>query len=280
MQARCPIATNPAQRSLLHRLALAAGALVVAACGGGGGDDDGGGVTERAASSPEGFYVGTSTGGVATGFRLFVLENNEAWLVYGTDSTPPGGTFTIDGFLQGSGTYAGGTFTATSMKDYGAAPPAAVTLSASFRTRSSGISIVNHVNATATTAGLSATFTGHDNVADYLYALPAAAADVTGNWSAALSTGETATLSVAGNGAVSLVTSRGCSGSGTLVPRGSGKNVFNFAFNFGGAPCTFAGVTFSGVGRSYRVTNSTQRQFTITARNGAQSAGLIVVGAR
>jgi hypothetical protein len=67
--------------------------------------------------------------------------------------------------------------------------------------------------------------------------------------------GETATLTVASNGAIAGISSLGCSFTGTITPRPSGKNVFNTTLTFGGAPCALPGQSASGIALAYPLAN-------------------------
>lgn len=252
-------------------------AWVAAACGGGG--DDGGssssGSTERPASSAQGYYIGNVTGGTTNSFRMLVLENNEFWLVYGALS---GSTLSIQGFVQGSGIYSAGTFTSTAAKDYTGGGAAAGTFGGSFKTSSP--SFVTSVSGTANAFGHTLALAGDDNVLSLLYFLPASVSDISGSWPVSLTTGETGTLSVNAAGGLTLSSPRGCTGTGALVPRPSGKNVFNLTLTFGAAPCVLPGATFTGVAYVSSVSLSTQKQLTGLAHNSAQTLGLLMLGAR
>jgi hypothetical protein len=255
-------------------LAVLAAASVAAACGGGGDGDDSG--TESAATSAEGIYVGSLAGGTPNYFEKLVLENNEVWLVYGTQSSA--GPTQFLGLVNGTGTYSGGTLTATAAKDFGVAPAATGTFSASYRFNSK--SLVRSVSGTANAAGKSLTLTGNNNIGNYFYSVPASPTELAGTWAIPVASGAPGALSVNSTGGFSLSVA-GCAGSGTMVPRASGKNVFNVTMTFGAAPCSFPGVAFSGV--AYVATNSllnTGGGLKVLIHNGTQTTGFVLVGTR
>lgn len=256
-------------------LAVLAAASVAAACGGGGDGNDSG--TESAATSAEGFYAGSMAGGTPNRFEQLVLENNEIWHTYGTQASA-GAAFQIAGVVNGTGTYSGGTLTATAAKDFGVMPATTVTLSASYKSNSK--SLVTSVSGAVTAAGRSVTLAGDNSIGNYRYSAPASPTELAGTWTLPLASGSPGTLSVNSTGGFSLNVS-GCAASGTMVPRASGKNVFNVTMTFGAAPCNFPGVTFSGV--AFIASNaflSTGGQLRVLIRNGTQTTGLVFPGGR
>ena len=82
------------------------------------------------------------------------------------------------------------------------------------------------------------------------YDQPAKLSDIQGYWQAlSWSKGSQipTDVNVASNGDLTIV-SLYCSGSGTLAPRASGKNVFNLIISFIGGPnCEFMGQTLTGI---------------------------------
>lgn len=251
-------------RSRRRLVVSLAAALLVAACGGGGGSDGPG-------ASAEGVYGGALTGSTSSYFQMLVLENDEFWVIYGAQSS---GTFLIAGFIQGAGTSNSGSFTSSAMKDYGFLPPLAGTASASY-------------SADAKTMSGTASFSGRNvglnggPIAGSLYNYGAAAslATISGTWNVGVNTGETASLAINGAGALSLTSTGGCTGTGTIVPRASGKNVFNVSVTFGGSPCLLPGGTVGGIAVAYPLTGG-RMQLIAAARNSAQSAGFLVAGTR
>ena len=260
----------------LRLLAALAAASLAAACGGGGSDGNDSG-TVSAASSAEGVYVGTLAGGTLNYFEQIVLENNEVWIAYGSRSAP-GATTLLSGMMSGAGTYTGGTLTVAAIKDFGFSPAATGTLSASYKVNSK--SLVTSVSGTSSAAGRTLTLTGDSNISNYRYVAPASLSELSGNWTVPVASGAPGSVSVNSTGGFSFNLS-GCAASGTMVPRASGKNVFNVTMTFGGAPCNFAGVVFSGI--AYVALNpflNTGGDLRILIRNSAQTAGFLLSGTR
>ena len=261
----------PTRRSL----AVLAAASVAAACGGGGDSGDNG--TDSAASSAEGFYLGTMTGGTPNYFEKLVLENNEVWLVYGTRAAA-GGATALSGPMNGTGTFSGGTLTATAIKDFGVAPAATGTFSTSYKINSK--SRVTSVSGVVSAGGKSLTLTGDSNISNYRYSDPASLSAASGNWTVPVVSGAPGTVSINSSGGFSFNLS-GCAASGTMVARASGKNVFNVTMTFGGAPCGFPGAVFSGV--AFVAPNSflsTAGDLRVLIRNSTQTVGFLLAGTR
>lgn len=257
-------------------LALAT-ALAAAACGGGGDEgSNGAAAADRAATSPEGYYVGTAGTGAFNRFELLMLENNEFWLLYG-NRAPGTSTFTVSGFMQGTGTYSAGAFTSTALRDFGATPATTGTFGATFRTSSP--SFTTSLSGTASAAGVSLAVAGADNINNYFYSLPASTSDLAGNWTIALGPGQTGTLAANSAGSFTL-TVQGCISTGSMVPRASGKNVFNLTFTTGAAPCASPGVSYTGIAYVSSVSLGVDNQLTLLARNSAQTTGLILIAGR
>jgi hypothetical protein len=80
------------------------------------------------------------------------------------------------------------------------------------------------------------------------YGVPAQQTAVAGSWLAPLTGGRSVLLVLTGpNGMFSGSTSDGCTFTGSLIPRSSGKNVYDARFAFGGAPCALAGRSTMGI---------------------------------
>lgn len=256
-------------------LAVLAAASVAAACGGGGDATDSG--TESAASSAEGFYLGTMAGGTPNYFEKLVLENNEVWLMYGSRASP-GAAISNGGLMGGTATYSSGTLTAATIKDFSVVPAGAGSLSASYKTNSK--SHATSVSGAVSVAGKNLTLTGDDRVSNYLYSLPASLSALSGIWTLPTASGAPGTVSVNSTGGFSLNVN-GCTASGTMVTRASGKNVYNVALTFGAAPCNFPGAAFSGVAFVFSSTAlGTGRELRVILRNSAQTVGFMLVGTR
>jgi len=250
---------------LLSLIAVA----TLAACGGGGGGDDAA-AAAPAAPTAEGVYGGTLTGGSNNAFELLVLENGEFWALYGT-GTAAG--LSVEGFIQGNGASDNGTFSSPISKDFGFAPAKAATINATY-------------NATAKTISGSS-ITGLGNVSfsggplagsTYDYNTPAALSTITGLWTMTDPEGETIALNVGTNGAFSGIGS-GCTFTGSMVPRPSGKNVFNVTLTFGGAPCDLPGQSASGVAVTSPMSGG-HAQLAVAVVDGSKQYGAVVFGTR
>lgn len=236
------------------------GAALLAGCGGGGGDDAS---TGTPLASPEGVYGGTFDKAGSTEYRMVVLEGNASsrpfWMVYGDDDPVQG--FIAKGLVQGNGATTSfanvTTFTSvsSSTKDFGESPAADAVLSSNFTVGGGSKTISGTVTVTGVNPAInfaSAAFTGSST---YNYNTAALLATVAGTWTVTGLAAETYTLTVNGaNGAFTAVpTVAGCSSSGTLTPRSSGKNVFNVSLTTGGAPCLVQNETSTGIALAYDV---------------------------
>lgn len=249
-------------------LAITCAALALTACGGGGG----GGTS--LAPLAEGAYMGTSTGSNPN-FFLLRLENQEIWSMSGTLAS---NIFTIARFRQGQSTSSDGVFAVSNAKDFTTTPaidaPSTGTYTAS-----------NTFTATTTISGTTVTSTGSP-VANSLYNYNTAAqlSDFAGSWIVNDLQGNTNSLTVtAGNiaGSITSGTYTGCTYSGTLTPRSSGKNVMNVTLTYGAAPCaaTDQGVSFTGIALAYIATGTTQ-QLLLGSVNAARTSGHALIGTR
>ena len=252
---------NARQRSVM----ILGMSLLAAGCGGGGDDA---GATPNA--KPEGAYAGTLTGSASSAFQLLVLENDEYWSLYGTNS---GGTLLVAGFIQGSGTSSSGSFASSNALDFGFATSAQGTLSASYVVGTS-------IQGTVTSAGRNVGFSGAPIApATYNYSTPASLSDIQGSWNLTSLTGAATTLNVSAAGALTG-SSQGCSFSGTITPRASGKNVFNVSLTFGAAPCLLPGQSASGIAISSVLAGSAVRQLIVAGVNTNRTAGTALFGTR
>lgn len=239
-------------------------AFSLSACGGGGDDNP-------PTNSPEGAYSGTLVGSPSTDFRLLTLENNEFWTLYGTEVVDG---FGVAGFVQGSGSASSSGYSSSNVRDFGFSPARAATMSASYNAPAGTIS------GTFNNSGALVSFSGNRIPATtYSYDAPASLAAVVGPWSLEALTGETVAFTVAADGGVTGSTSLACSFTGTLVPRPSGKNVFNLSIAFGPAPCPLPNQTASGIGLSIPLVGG-GRQLIVAATNAARTEGTAAFGTR
>lgn len=243
--------------------------VLLAACGGGGSDEDT--APEHPSASAEGAYIGTLTSnGSNNAFSAVVLETGELWAIYG--SVLPSGVMAITGFVQGSGQSANGTYSSSDLRDFGVAPAFAGTSTATYD------SSANTMNGTFRFGSTTVGFQGGPVDSQYNYDQPATLAQVTGNWTLNSLTGEAISLSIGTGGGVTGTTSLGCSLSGTLTPRNSGKNVFNAALRFGPAPCSLPNQSASGIALSYRT--PVGQQFIFVGHDAARQYGAAAIGIR
>ncbi len=74
----------------------------------------------------EGLYAGTLNGSTSnTSFQMLALENGDVWALYG--DTAGGGSFVVNGFVQGPTSRTSTSFSSSTVKDFGFNPAAAST---------------------------------------------------------------------------------------------------------------------------------------------------------
>ena len=223
-----------------------------------------------AATKAEGVYSGTLTGSSSSVFQLLVLENDEYWSLYGTSSA---NAFFVAGFIQGQGASSNGSFASSNAKDFGIVPPASGTVSATYVANTS-------ISGTVAAPGGSVTFSGTPIAGStYDYNTPANLSTIAGSWSLTALNGSSVALTVATGGAFTG-NSAGCSFTGTLTPRSSGKNVFNLSLTFGAAPCSLPNQTGTGVALSSLLSGGTTRQLVIAGVNASRTSGTVLFGTR
>lgn len=210
----------------IRRLGALSLTALVAACGGGGGDSAT--VPVVAVASPlAGAWEGTSSSG--DGLQAMILEDGRMWVV---DGTQVSGTLFVSGLTRGTLTTNGTAVSAADLRmhDLGTGAVASGTLSGTFTAGT-------RITATVTAGAASATVQlAPAAAATYNYDTAATLAAVAGNWPGFFSN-DTGTVVVAANGSFTSTTSSGCSVSGTVLPRASGKNVYDVSVSFGTAAC-------------------------------------------
>lgn len=240
----------------------------LAACGGGGSDPAPAPVV---ADRPEGLYGGTLTGSTSSDFLMLVLENGELWSLYGTQT---GSTFGASGFVQGTMSVTGNSFSATDIRDYGFAPARMGTAAGTF-SKAAGTITGNIV-----AGGQTVSFTGGPVAGSlYNYDSPAVLASASGPWTLSSLDGDTVFLNVQSNGNLTATTAFGCSFSGNVASRPSGKNVFDATITFGPSPCVLANETVSGIALAYPI-GSGQSQLLVAMENGTRLFGNAAFGVR
>jgi hypothetical protein len=220
----------------------------MAGCGGSDGATGDGGLTSPpvpsdADSDPppelqaEGAYRGTLT---PEGYELtmIALENDVAWGLYRLNGL-------LVGFFEGAGVSSKGSFTIPDLRehDFVDGTVRAGSLSTTFF---GGVSIegdfVPDVGAQSSFTATTAALTG------YVYDQPATLAAIAGRWQGFYENGsDSGPVDVAPSGTISALTVRGCSYSGSVVPRASGANVYDLTILFGPAPCALPGQQMSGI---------------------------------
>lgn len=227
----------------------------VAACGGG--DDDAPAPEPEPApvSTPEGFWVGRASTG--TEVYLAVLEDGKTWGLYQS-----GGY--IVGALAGETRHSGNQLSGSG-KDFNL-----LSRTVSSGTYSGTFSSKNHVDVRLSSGS---TFTGSYNA---YYDQPASLAAIAGTFSGSGVTGSTLpqaiTINISASGEVTAPSSQGCGGSGTLLPRASGKNVYDVRITFQGSTCALGnGTTVRGIA----VYDTAQRSLWAIALNSSSSDGFI-----
>lgn len=238
----------------------------LASCGGGGGDTP-------APSGPtaEGVYGGTLTGSTFSAFQMLVLENGQFWALYGDQAAS---VFTVAGFVQGNGTSNNGSFSSSDTKDFGFNPAIAATTNATYNATAKTISgTVNFISRTVTFSG------GPIAGSLYNYDTPASLSTITGAWTTTILTGESVAFNISATGSFTANSSLGCNFSGTVIPRPSGKNVFNVSLTFGAAPCALAGQPATGIAVAYPLTSG-NTQLIVAVTNTARTIGTAALGIR
>ena len=215
--------------------------------------------------SAEGIYTGTTSNGFS--FYSAVLENDQFWTIYGLPNVSGG--LTIYGIVEGDGSSNNGSYISSNAKafDYLGNVSANV-LAATY---------VPNVSFNGTFG--STIISGAPPIpSSYIYNTPAVLSDISGPWSGSLLDNSFVSLSISANGILSGSTN-GCAFSGTILPRASGKNVFNVSLTFGASPCLLAGQTTSGIALDYLVAGGI-RQLLIGGVDITRSVGTAFVGNR
>lgn len=248
-------------------LCVATAATLLTACGGGGGSSA---PAPTPMAKAEGVYSGTTSTGLE--FSLLVLENDQFYSLLGTTI---GGVFFVSSLAEGQGNSNNGSFAASGVNQYfdnGEVISGAVT-----STYNAGVSISGTISQPP--FGTSS-FSGTTPVAStYIYNTPANPSSISGAWSGQDLSGAGVNFSIGAGGAVSGTSLLGCSFSGSVTPRASGKNVFDTSVTFGGAPCALPGQTVQGITVTYLLANG-QRQLLTAITNSNRTAGTAIFAAR
>jgi hypothetical protein len=219
--------------------------LLLTACGGGNG---GATVTPPITTTAEGLYTGTVSNG--NSIDGIILEDGSYYVLSGFLSA---GTLYVSGFSQGTGTSSNGNFSSTNFREFfydGSVVSGS--LNATYSTN-------NTFSGTITAPGVVNTFTAVSPASSsYVYNSAAKVSDIAGSWTLSnMKGGAPAFMNIAANGSFTA-SSGGCSFSGAITPRPSGKNIFNITATYGAAPCTIPGQTVTGIAIDYLLANGTR----------------------
>ena len=213
-------------------------------------------------TDPQGLWTGTSSTGYTV--NTIILENGEAWGVYTSGST-------IYGALNGTATTDNSSGITVSGFDFNFLTNSAVQGSfvGTFVSKSSMA-----VTGTTSKSKVSLTY-------NPVYDSKASAADVLGTWSFVGRSGSYSlipdTIKIDAAGKFSLTQSN-CTTSGSIVPRASGKNVFNVSLTSSGSGCAAGQSSLTGV--AFLDKSATPYKFVSLALNSNKSDGLIVIGTK
>lgn len=238
------------------RITAIAASLLLVACGGGGGDEGSSG----AAGSAEGFWSGTLDSGVAV--SAAILENGETWGVYTSGSLIVGALY---GQTTSSGTTLSGSGTAFDIANRSSSNG---TYSGTFTPKSA-------IRITSSDGGI---FSGtYEAKYDQPAVLSNVAGSFTGQGVSGNSTVQSIPLSIATNGTLTATGTAGCSATGALTPRSTGKNIFNVSVTFTGTNCALGnGTVTTGVG--YYDTEA--QRLLVLAMNASKTDGFIYIGSK
>jgi hypothetical protein len=289
--------TEPAMTVLkisLSAIALTALAAVLVSCGGGGGESSSaapaaatpasapaGAPADTSAALPpppaptakaEGLYSGTLTDADATNFQLVVLEDGSYWAIPGNVVDD---TFYVTGLEQGSGAVRTGSLSSSNERDFDGAQATAGTLSASYDDTADNITgtVVASGGATIGFSGSKIASTG------YVYDQPATLSSITGDWDFSATAFKPTSLHINANGSFTGATSNDCLISGKIVPRSSGKNVFNVSLTLGAAPCHHPGLTGHGIALAIPQ-NSGETELLVAVADPSRTYGVVAGGVR
>lgn len=256
------------------RIGALAGLGLLAGCGGGGGGGNGdgdAGTPASAAFSAEGVYGGALNGSTTLALQMLVLDNGELWALYGQQAS---GRLLVSGFFQGGTSASTSGIRATDLRDFGSAPPTVLNLSASTGTAAGTLA-----GTLATSQGSASFSVAPDPSSLYRYEARALPGTVQGSWTLTTLQGELQSVTVAANGNVTASGSSGCNFSGTVLPRASGRNVFDVVLRFGPAPCLLANQAATGIALAYPLDGGST-QLVVAVHDAARSVGTAAFGTR
>ena len=224
---------------------------LISACGGGGG-------STTPSADPQGYWIGKASTGYTV--NAAILENGEAWGIYTSGST-------IYGALYGTAA-ANGNNVSISGTDF------------NFLTNSTSQGNLSGPLVAKSSLTLSGT-SSVPLVYQSYYDTPATAAGVTGTWSFTGRSGSytliPGTITVDSAGRFTL-NQTNCVTSGSIVPRPSGKNVYNVSLSAVGSGCAVGQSSMSGV--ALLDTTVTPNKFLSLALTASKNDGVIVIGTK
>jgi hypothetical protein len=213
-------------------------------------------------TDPQGIWTGTTSTGYTV--NTMILENGEAWGIYTSGST-------IYGALNGTATTDANSAITVSGFDFNFLTNSAVQGSyvGTFSPKSS-------ISLTGSTSKSTVSLTYNS-----AYDAKASAADVVGTWSfvgrSAANTLSPDSIKIDAAGKFSLTQSN-CTTTGSLVPRASGKNVFNVNLTSSGTGCAAGQNSLSGV--AYLDKSTKPYKFLALGLTPSKSDGLIIIGTK
>jgi hypothetical protein len=148
---------------------------------------------------------------------VLVLEDGSYWGLYGQAW---GTAFVVNGFFQRSATISHGVLTSAQAHDFGSSGIAPQTAAVS-ATYSGGQLAGKAAYAGGTTIGLTASA-----LSEWHYDTPASLSAISGSWTFQNLNGSTGISTIAVDGSI-VSRNDGCTATGTITPRASGKNVYD-----------------------------------------------------
>jgi hypothetical protein len=224
----------------------------------------------------QGAYAGTLTGSASKNFEFLMLDNNQFWSLYGTETSTG---FVVTGFLQGSLNTVGiGGISASQLAwDYGFNPAAPVTAVVGYNPASQTLS-----GTVSSAAAGAATFSGGPIPGSlYNYNTPAVLTTIAGTWTLSSLAGESIVLNVTpSTGSFTASSSGGCNFVAFIGPRSSGKNVFDVSLTFGAAPCALPNQKASGIALAYPLATGKTQLIVTAIDNNTRTYGTAAFGTR
>lgn len=255
-------------------LTLAA-AVLLGSCGSSSGSSGSTGSTGGAGTTgqAQGVYVGTTSAG--SNFDAIDLPNDTFYAAYGTEI---GNVLYICGLATGQGKSSDGSYTANETDfDYCINGSQSVFTGSVSANYVAGVSMSGSLSETG-----NSTVTFNASVppaSQFNFSTAASLSAISGSWDGGLTDGESATVSIDGNGDATGTSSDGCPFTATLTPDSSGKNFFDVSLMLGGAPCLFANQTASGIAVSYLLSDGVTTQF-IAGISSGSTFGIVFTAQR